>query len=81
LHIPFISYIYKLTKSYLANSLYLIKNIKAILKAIFGKDKSILNYLYATFISAQVSLPIAIICKLLSYIFINYNKVRTRDKD
>ncbi len=81
LHIPFISYIYKLAKSYLANSLYLAKNIKAALKAVFGKDKSILDYLYATFISARVGLPVAIIYKPLSCIFTNYNKVGTRDED
>jgi len=81
LYIPFISYIYKLLKLYLANSLYLAENIKATLQVVFGKDKSILNYLYITFISARVSLPIITIYKLLSYIFTNYNRVRTRDKD
>jgi hypothetical protein len=52
LYIPFISCIYKLTKSYLANGLYLAENIEAILKAVFGKDKSILDYLYTTSIGA-----------------------------
>jgi hypothetical protein len=81
LHILFISYIYKLTKLYLANSLYLIENIEAALKAVFGKDKSILDYLYVTFISARVNLLVAIIYKLLSCIFTNYNRVKTRDED
>jgi hypothetical protein len=52
LYISFIFYIYKLAKLYLANGLYLVENIKAILKAVFGKDKSILDYLYITFIGA-----------------------------
>jgi ABC-type dipeptide/oligopeptide/nickel transport system permease subunit len=81
LHIPFISRIYKLAKSYLADGLYLAENIKAALKAVFGKDKSILDYLYATFISARVSLLVAIIRELLSCIFTNYNGVGTRDED
>jgi len=81
LYILFISRIYKLIKSYLANSLYLVENIKATLKVVFGKDKSILDYLYATFINTRVSLLITIIYKLLSCIFINYNKVKTRDED
>ena len=81
LYIPFISRIYELAKSYLADGLYLAENIEAVLKAVFGKDKSILDYLYITSIGARVGLPVAIIREPLSCIFTNYNGVRTRDED
>jgi hypothetical protein len=49
--VPFLSYMYKLVKIYLANSLYLTENIEAALKEVFGIDRNILDSLYATFIS------------------------------
>jgi hypothetical protein len=81
LHIPFISRIYELAKSYLADGLYPAENIEAALKAVFGKDKSILDYSYATSIGARVGLPVATIREPLSCIFTNYNGVGTRDED
>ncbi|PVH69548.1 hypothetical protein DL98DRAFT_624539 [Cadophora sp. DSE1049] len=73
LDIPFLSRIHELLKSYLADGLYLVENIEAVLQAVFGKDKTILDYLHATFISARIGLPVAIICEPSSCIFTNYN--------
>ena len=37
-----------LLKTFRADSLYLAENIKAVLQAVFGKEKTILDYLHAT---------------------------------
>ena len=66
-----------LLKAFWADSLYLAENIKAVLQAVFGKEKTILDYLHATSIGTWVGLPVATICKLSSCIFTNYNSVRT----
>jgi hypothetical protein len=80
LNIPILSCIYKLLTSYLANSLYLVDNIEAALKEVFGTEKGILGYSHATSASTRVSSPIATIHDLSSYcIFTNYNSIRTQD--
>jgi hypothetical protein len=81
LDIPFLSRIHELLKSYLADGLYPAENIEAALQAVFGKDKSILDYSHATSIGARVGLPVATIREPSSCIFTNYNGVGTRDQD
>ena len=81
-NIPFFSYIFKLAISYFANGLYLAQNIKSILKEVYSIDKSILNCLYAISIETMLGFPIAIVSNYLLYwIFTNYNRVGTRDKE
>ncbi|KAH8653952.1 acyl transferase/acyl hydrolase/lysophospholipase [Tricladium varicosporioides] len=81
LDIPFLSRIHELLKSYLADGLYPAENIEAALQAVFGKDKTILDYSHATSIGARVGLPVATIREPSSCIFTNYNGVGTRDQD
>jgi hypothetical protein len=78
-NILFLFHIYKLLKIYLANSLYLVKNIKATLKKVFGINRSILDSLYITSINTRIDLPITIIYKLLNCIFTNYNNIESRE--
>lgn len=80
-NIPFLYYIYKLLKIYLANGLYPVENIKTALKEVFEINRSILDCLYITSIGTQIGLPIATIYKLLRCIFTNYNGVRSREQD
>jgi hypothetical protein len=79
LDIPFLSCIYEILKSYLADGLYPAENIEVALQAVFGKDKTILDYSHATSIGARVGLPVATIREPSSCIFTNYNGVGTRD--
>jgi hypothetical protein len=81
LDIPFLSRIHELLKAYFADGLYPAENIEAALQAVFGKDKSILDYSHATKIGARVGLPVATIREPSSCIFTNYNGVGTRDED
>ncbi|KAH9204856.1 patatin-like phospholipase-like protein [Leptodontidium sp. 2 PMI_412] len=81
LDIPFLSRVHELLKSYLADGLYPAENIEAALQAVFGKDKTILDYSHATSIGARVGLPVATIREPSSCIFTNYNGVGTRDQD
>jgi hypothetical protein len=69
--------IYVLLKSLRAGSLYPAENIEAVLQVRFGKERTILDYLYATSIGARVGLPVATIRKPSSCIFTNYNGVGT----
>jgi hypothetical protein len=79
--IRLLSSIYVLLKSFRADSLYPAENIEAALQEVFGKDKTILDYSYATSIGARVGLPVATIREPSSCIFTNYNGVGTRDPD
>jgi hypothetical protein len=79
--IRLLSSIYILLKAFKADSLYLAENIKAALQAMFGKEKTILDYLHATSISALIGLPVATIREPSSCIFTNYNSVGTRGPD
>ncbi|KAH9203240.1 hypothetical protein DL95DRAFT_419207 [Leptodontidium sp. 2 PMI_412] len=64
-----------------ADGLYPAENIEAALQAVFGKEKTILDYSHATSIFARVGLPVATIREPSSCIFTNYNGVGTRDQD
>ncbi len=79
--IRLISSICVLLKALRADSLYPAENIEAALQAVFGKEKTILDYLHAIFIGARVGLPVATIREPSSCIFTNYNSVGTRGLD
>jgi len=79
LNIPFLCCIYKILKTYLANSLYLAENIETALKEVFGINRSILDYSHVTSIGTRVGLPIATIRELSRCIFTNYNGVGSRE--
>jgi hypothetical protein len=79
--IRLLSSICVLLKAFRADSLYLAENIKAVLQVVFGKEKTILDYLHATSIGARIGLPVATICEPSSCIFTNYNGVGTRGLD
>jgi hypothetical protein len=68
-----------LLKAFRADSLYPAENIEAALQAVFGKEKTILDYSHATSIGTRVGLPVATIREPSSCIFTNYNGVGTRD--
>jgi hypothetical protein len=76
-----LSSIYVLLKSFRADSLYPAENIEAALKAVFGTDKSILDYSHATSIGTRVGLPVATVREPSCCIFTNYNGVGTREQD
>ena len=79
LKIPAFCIIIKFIILYITNSLYLPKNIKVVLKQVFSKERSILDFLYTISIGIYISLPITTIdSKLSCYIFTNYNRVRKR---
>jgi hypothetical protein len=85
--IPFLSRIRLLSsicvlfKAFRADSLYPAENIEAALQAVFGKEKTILDYSHATSIGTRVGLPVATIREPSSCIFTNYNSVGTRGPD
>jgi hypothetical protein len=79
LNIFILSYIYKLLKLYLANSLYLVENIETALKTVFGTNKNILDYLYTISTNTRVGLFIIMIRDPLCYIFTNYNDIGTQE--
>jgi hypothetical protein len=82
LNIPILSRIHELLASYLDDGLYPAKNIEAALKEVFGTDRSILDYSYATSTGTRVGLPVATIDSEPSRcIFTNYNGVGTRHPD
>ena len=79
--IRLLSSICVLLKAFRADSLYPAENIEAALQAVFGKEKTILDYSHATSIGARVGLPVATIREPSSCIFTNYNGVGTRGAD
>lgn len=79
LGIPILSSIQELITSYLADSLYPVDNLDTALKEVFGGDRSLLDYLYATAIGAKIGLPVATILETALCVFTNYNGVGTRD--
>jgi hypothetical protein len=57
--LPFLSRIQELLISYFTDGLYPAKNIEAVLKEVFGAERSILDYSYTTSTRTRISLPVA----------------------
>jgi hypothetical protein len=79
--IPIISHIQKFLISYLADGVYPTENIESALKEVFGSERSILDYSYATSIGAKIGLPVTTIRDTLPCIFTNYNGVGNREQN
>jgi hypothetical protein len=80
--LPFLSRIQELLISYFTDGLYPAKNIEAVLKEVFGAERSILDHSYATSTGTRIGLPVATVQEKPScLIFTNYNGTGTRDQN
>lgn len=80
-HIPILSRLLKFIISYLADGLYPADDLEAALKDVFGSDRGLLDYSYATAIGAKVGFTATTVLDTDCCIFTNYNGVGTRPQD
>ena len=81
LKIPILRRLLELIIPYLTDGLYPPKNIEAALKQVFGDDRGILDFSYATSTGTRIGLPVATVDdKPSRHIFTNYNGIGERKK-
>jgi hypothetical protein len=82
LNILLLSRAFKLTASYLANSLYFAETLYSVLKEALNADKHILDVSYTTATGTRVGLLVATVSRHPLYrVFTNYNEVGERGGD
>jgi hypothetical protein len=82
LKVPTFRHFLEFAISHFTDGLYPPENIEAVLKQVFGEDKSILDFSYATAMGTLIGLPVGTVNgKPSRRIFTNYNGVGNREKN